>query len=95
MSVSLAAFLGRMSLRSKRSLEALRLCALMSDRQRGLHVCIRSVSAPKCWCRVEDGLTEYPHSHGVTGNMCTEVRCEWHTQLTREQVELGQVGQWS
>jgi hypothetical protein len=88
-------------MRSPRSLDALRVAYTLSDRQRGYHVCgdinvshFKS-GYTKCWCKVEGGKTQFPHSHGETGSICREPLCEWHTQLSQEEVTLGQVGNWN
>lgn len=83
-------------MRTQRSLEALRIAHGLSDRQKGHHTCIPAgPEGRRCWCRVEDGQTRFPHSHGETGNVCSEARCEWHSQWSREEIEEGQIGSWN
>jgi hypothetical protein len=86
-------------MRSPQSLEALRIAHGLSDRQNRNHVC-GDINVPvaglvKCWCRIEDGKTQFPHSHADTGNVCREPRCEWHSRLSQDEVRLGQVGNWN
>jgi len=85
-----------MRLCTRRSLDALRLHGLKSDRQRGYHLCI-SVDALACWCHVAgvNRYTDYAHSHLETGNLCSDPCCELHTRLSEEELIVGSVGQWS